>query len=67
MGLHDSTFLNKSLNTNKVLNRVLKDDSKRPVGIKSHRHCINTKLYLCWAWWRTPLIQALGRQRQADF
>jgi hypothetical protein len=20
-----------------------------------------------WAWWRTPLIPALGRQRQADF
>jgi hypothetical protein len=22
---------------------------------------------LVWAWWRTPLIPALGRQRQADF
>jgi hypothetical protein len=20
-----------------------------------------------WAWWRTPLIPALGKQRQADF
>jgi hypothetical protein len=20
-----------------------------------------------WAWWRTPLIPALGRQRQVDF
>jgi hypothetical protein len=20
-----------------------------------------------WAWWRTPLIPTLGRQRQADF
>jgi hypothetical protein len=26
------------------------------------------KIYLfCRAWWRTPLIPALGRQRQADF
>lgn len=30
----------------KILNGVLKDDSKRPVGIKSHRHWVNTKLYL---------------------
>jgi hypothetical protein len=21
----------------------------------------------CWAWWHTPLIPALGRQRQEDF
>jgi hypothetical protein len=25
------------------------------------------KRWLSWAWWRTPLIPALGRQRQADF
>jgi hypothetical protein len=24
-------------------------------------------VFNCWAWWRTPLIPALGRQRQADF
>jgi hypothetical protein len=24
-------------------------------------------LGLSWAWWRTPLISALGKQRQADF
>jgi hypothetical protein len=23
--------------------------------------------WLSWAWWRMPLIPALGRQRQADF
>jgi hypothetical protein len=25
------------------------------------------KKKLCQAWWRTPLIPAFGRQRQADF
>jgi hypothetical protein len=25
------------------------------------------KVPLCWVWWRTPLIPALGRQRQVDF
>jgi hypothetical protein len=24
-------------------------------------------LVCCWAWWCTPLIPALGRQRQVDF
>jgi hypothetical protein len=27
----------------------------------------NKRRKLSWAWWRTPLIPALGRQRQADF
>jgi hypothetical protein len=25
-----------------------------------------SKPEFCWAWWRTPLIPALGRQRQVD-
>jgi hypothetical protein len=24
-------------------------------------------MFSCWVWWRTPLIPALGKQRQADF
>jgi hypothetical protein len=24
-------------------------------------------IILSWAWWSTPLIPALGKQRQADF
>jgi hypothetical protein len=24
-------------------------------------------IYLGWTWWHTPLIPALGRQRQVDF
>jgi hypothetical protein len=27
----------------------------------------NEKVKVSWAWWCTPLIPALGRQRQADF
>jgi hypothetical protein len=32
----------------------------------SVREEIKIKRY-CWAWWRSPLILALGRQRQVDF
>ena len=34
-----------------------------------HQGCRKTfkNSYLSWPWWCTPLIPALGRQRQADF
>jgi large subunit ribosomal protein L23Ae len=40
------------------------------VDVKATKHRIKQavkKLYASQAWWRTPLIPALGRQRQADF
>jgi hypothetical protein len=43
------------------------------VGYISHSNHRSVKYLLCknenngWEWWLTPLIPALGRQRQADF
>jgi hypothetical protein len=35
-----------------------------PTEGRTYKH---KKLYFTWQWWHTPLIPALGRQRQADF
>jgi hypothetical protein len=44
----------------------MRRDIKRGVGrAKVHYHNINDEK--SQAWWRMPLIPALGRQRQADF
>jgi hypothetical protein len=38
-------------------------ESKKRTKVKN----IWLKLLFSWAWWCTPLIPALGRERQADF
>jgi hypothetical protein len=35
-------------------------------NILSENHWLKKKKSRSWAWWRTPLIPALGRQRKAD-
>jgi hypothetical protein len=45
-------------------------DKKRSKDREVQRHLKekpSKKAVLCRAWWRTPLIPALGRQRQVDF
>jgi hypothetical protein len=40
----------------------------RPISLmKSYVKLLNKIVKNCWTWWCTPLIPALGRQRQADF
>jgi hypothetical protein len=44
-------------------------------GRSDHIYCVKLVYFICWLekallagrWWRTPLVPALGRQRQADF
>jgi hypothetical protein len=43
----------------KICNKKIKKKRKRKEKRK--------KALICQAWWCTPLIPALGRQRQADF
>jgi hypothetical protein len=36
-------------------------------GKKKKLFDLRKNSFICQAWWRTPLIPGLGRQRQADF
>ena len=57
-----------------LLHPTVRNTAKIPVRLISRavRHCRKTKGIQIrkegksWAWWRMPLIPALGRQRQAD-
>jgi hypothetical protein len=44
-----------------------KDCKSQRVKEFTLQFCLLRMSEASWAWWRTPLIPALGRQRQADF
>jgi hypothetical protein len=35
--------------------------------LNEHKNRHNKETKKSWAWWLTPLIPAIGRQRKADF
>jgi hypothetical protein len=44
-----------------------KDDKLQASLAQTLPQITNKKVAKSWAWWRSPLIPALGRQRQVDF
>ena len=55
---------------NKKYPRDRLNDSLLALNVLKINETGNTTIknqWISWAWWRTPIVPALGRQRQADF
>jgi hypothetical protein len=50
-----------------LINEPSLQTSKFKISTEVHHFRPIKKEDLSWVWWCTPLIPALGRQRQADF
>jgi hypothetical protein len=46
--------------------RIIGKEEGEDSQLKGTENIFNRKIF-SWAWWCTPLIPALGRQRKADF
>jgi hypothetical protein len=53
------------MNHNQCTKEICSKNSRILVSFKKLQKYYN--MFLCRAWWHTPLIPVLGRQRQADF